>query len=153
LLCDEPTEGMDPAARLAFWKQLRRRGPGEAARTVVFSTHHLREAERAADRVLLLQGGRVVLCDVPDRLRRRFGSRRLRFRVARGFDLRPVVEALGVPLAGPDAEGWVEAWGQDSDQALVQLLGWRPAVEGVLVEPGSLDDVFLAVTGRQEEQA
>lgn len=153
LVCDEPTEGMDPAARQAFWVELRRLGTGQRGPTVVFSTHDLQEADRSADRVLLLRGGRVVLCDTPERIKRRFGSRRLRFRIAGDFDPRLVADALGVPLEGPDAEGWVEAWVEDSDQALVRLLAWRPAVADVSVETGSLDDVFFTVMGEREGQA
>ncbi|MFF3254483.1 ATP-binding cassette domain-containing protein [Actinacidiphila glaucinigra] len=58
LILDEPTTGMDVSARQAFWEAMR--GQVKQGRTVLFATHYLEEADAVADRVLVLQGGRLV---------------------------------------------------------------------------------------------
>jgi ABC-2 type transport system ATP-binding protein len=68
LVLDEPTTGLDPAARSAVWAAIRRR-QAERDTTVVLVTHNVREAESLLDRVAVLDAGRVIACDTPGRLK------------------------------------------------------------------------------------
>jgi len=70
LVLDEPTTGLDPAARRAVWAAIERRRAEQAA-TVVLVTHNVLEAETVLDRVAVMDRGRVIACDTPGRLKAR----------------------------------------------------------------------------------
>lgn len=72
LVLDEPTAGMDPAARQGFWTAVRRRAA--TGRTVLFATHYLAEADEFADRIVVLAEGRVVADGSGEQIRRTAGS-------------------------------------------------------------------------------
>ncbi|WP_430786476.1 ABC transporter ATP-binding protein [Actinoplanes sp. G11-F43] len=72
LVLDEPTTGMDVTARATFWDTVRELAADR--RTVLFSTHQLPEAQRYADRIVLLAAGRVVADDSPERIVEASGS-------------------------------------------------------------------------------
>ena len=125
---DEPTAGMDPAARRTTWEllqELRRDGV-----TVVLTTHYLEEAERLADHVHIIDRGRLVASGTPEDLTR--GS---------SATVRLVVDRA----LGPDAEAAlrtsVRSW---SDEHGVGL-------ESISFASRTLEDVFLELTGRETD--
>ncbi|MFE0889034.1 ABC transporter ATP-binding protein [Streptomyces rochei] len=141
LVLDEPTAALDVEARHAFWQSMgayARRGS-----TVLFSTHHLEEAEAHADRILVVDRGRIVADGTGAQLRRAAGGGRvsvdLAGRPAAGLDLLPGVRAL--EIRGDRAHLRTE----DSD-ATVLALAELGAIRGLEVAPASLDDAFLALT-------
>ena len=69
LFLDEPTTGLDPEARAAMWAEIRRLS-GEEALTVVLTTHYMEEADRLADDLLIVNGGRAVVQGTPEELKR-----------------------------------------------------------------------------------
>ena len=73
LVLDEPTTGLDPAARRAVWAALERRR-AERAASIVLVTHNVLEAETVLDRVAVLAAGRVIACDTPGRLKATLGD-------------------------------------------------------------------------------
>ncbi|HEU0257332.1 MAG TPA: ABC transporter, partial [Microbacteriaceae bacterium] len=68
LFLDEPTTGLDPEARAAMWAQIRRLRAHDAL-TVVLTTHYMEEADRLADRLLLVDRGRAVTQGTPEELK------------------------------------------------------------------------------------
>ncbi|GID90891.1 ABC transporter ATP-binding protein [Amorphoplanes digitatis] len=68
LILDEPTSGLDPQSRLHTWQVLRERS--RRGTTILFSTHYLEEAEELADRVAIMDAGRLALCATVDEVRR-----------------------------------------------------------------------------------
>ncbi|CAM5639040.1 ABC transporter ATP-binding protein OS=Streptomyces tendae OX=1932 GN=GUR47_10940 PE=4 SV=1 [Streptomyces tendae] len=141
LVLDEPTAALDVEARHAFWESMRacaRRGS-----TVLFSTHYLEEADAYADRILVVDLGRVVADGTGDELRRAAGGSRV------------VVDLAGLPAGDPTllpGVRSVEIRGdrallrtEDSDATVTALAGLG-AVRGLEVAPASLDDAFLALT-------
>ena len=74
---DEPTAAMDVAARRSFWKMIRQFG--QEGRTVLFATHHLHEADQIADRVVVINHGRVVADGPGATLKAAVATRRVRF--------------------------------------------------------------------------
>lgn len=154
LLLDEPSTGLDPAAREGLRVTLER-VRRESGVTVVMTTHLLEEAERC-DRVAILHRGRLVACETPAELRGRLGtdvavvsgpepeSLAARVREMFGWPLSIRGEHLRVEVpAGGDAAG-----------RLVSALG--AAADTVTVGRPTLEDVFLDLTGeplRGEEEA
>ena len=146
---DELTTGLDPHARRDTWElieQVRERGV-----TVVLVTHFMEEAERLADRVALLDGGRLVAIDSPAGLVSRIDTeQRLRFRPSGPLEdqlLTDLPEVREVTRRG----SWVFVTGTgDLLQAVTAVLARNHIVAAELrTEQASLDDAFVALTGRR----
>ncbi|MGK9458928.1 ABC transporter ATP-binding protein [Streptomyces sp. G6] len=141
LVLDEPTAALDVEARHTFWESMRtyaRRGS-----TVLFSTHYLEEAEAHADRILVVDRGRIVADGTGEELRRSAGGSRVSFdlngRPAADLTLLPGVRAL-------DVRGDRAHLRTDDSDATVIALAELGAIRGLEVAPASLDDAFLALT-------
>ncbi|MFE8943635.1 ATP-binding cassette domain-containing protein [Streptomyces sp. NPDC007856] len=141
LVLDEPTAALDVEARHAFWESMRtyaRRG-----HTVLFSTHYLQEADAYADRIVVIDRGRIIADGTGEELRRTAGGNLVRVDLA-GRD----PESLGL-LPGVRS---VEVHGErarlrtDDSDATVIALAELGAIRNLEVSPASLDDAFLAIT-------
>ncbi|MGA4879113.1 ABC transporter ATP-binding protein [Streptomyces lydicamycinicus] len=144
LVLDEPTAALDVEARRAFWRSMRayaRRG-----HTVLFSTHYLEEADEHADRIVVIDRGRVVADGSGDAIKRRAGSSQVSFDLA---------GAATGPLSGLPGVSAVEVRGDrarlrtaDSDATVLALAGLG-LIRGLQVTPASLEDAFLALTAAE----
>jgi ABC-2 type transport system ATP-binding protein len=144
LFLDEATLGLDVDARRMFWGQIR--GLADAGRTVFFTTHYMEEAE-VADRIALIDSGRIVALGTPSELKARVGGGVVTLRTdddakARGW----LLEDGFAPEAGGQAITLVHA---DPAAVLPDLLRRLPVrVLRAEVHAPSLEDVFLKLTGR-----
>jgi ABC-2 type transport system ATP-binding protein len=153
LFLDEPTTGLDPVSRRTIWEeveQLNREGT-----TVFLTTQYLEEADHLADRVGIIDEGRIVAEDTPARLKAQIGHPHLEIKLGDGVTERAegVVERFGRPLPSRDGTVFVElARGAAAVAPVVRALDEAGlTVESLdLVEP-TLDDVFLAKTGHHLE--
>ncbi|MDO0927951.1 ABC transporter ATP-binding protein [Streptomyces sp. TG1A-8] len=146
LVLDEPTAALDVTARHAFWESMRayaRRG-----HTVLFSTHYLQEADAHADRILVIDRGRIVADGTGEDLRRAAGGSLVSVRPA-GRDPQELALLPGVRSVEV-REGRVRLRSDDSD-ATVMALARLDAVRDLEVAPASLDDAFLALTSADRE--
>ena len=163
LFLDEPTTGLDPRSRLAMWEIIGELVSGGT--TLLLTTQYLDEADRLADRIAVVDTGRVIAEGTADDLKARVGGERLEIIVTEGADLDSAARVLqlhakggaggtgGVSVdadrrhASATVEGGAKllaAVVRDLDRAGVQLddLGLRRP---------TLDDVFLALTGHAAE--
>ena len=147
VLLDEPTTGLDPQARHLVWERLFRLK--QQGVTLVLTTHYMDEAEQLCDRLVVMDGGRIVAEGSPRALIERYSTREvveLRFtgddQAAYGDKLAGLGERLEVL---PDR---ILLYVTDGDDAAaeVQRRALHPA--SVLVRRSSLEDVFLHLTGR-----
>ncbi len=149
---DEPTAGMDPQARRVTWELVRRlRSDGVS---VVLTTHFLDEAEQLADRVVVIDDGRVVAAGTPAELTRGGAGGQIRFRAEAGLPLDLLLTDLPEGTRAEETEpGHYLVSGEVTPQLLATLTAWcaRRGVlaENLSVERRSLEDVFLEVTGRK----
>lgn len=141
IVLDEPTAALDVEARRAFWDSMRsyaRRG-----HTVLFSTHYLEEADAHADRILVIDHGRLVADGTGEQLKRSVGGNLVSFDLAgrgtEGLTLLPGV--VSVEVRGDRAR-----LGTDDSDATVLALAELGAIRGLEVVPASLDDAFMALT-------
>ena len=149
---DEPTAGLDPQARHATWQVVRElRSDGV---TVVLTTHHMEEAERLADTVVVVDSGRPVATGSPAELTRGGAEGQLRFGAEPGLDVRALAAALpaGVTVSEPQPGSYLVA-GRVDPPLLAAVTAWC-AAQGVLAEDlrvqrRSLEEVFLELTGRE----
>jgi ABC-2 type transport system ATP-binding protein len=149
---DEPTAGMDPQARRGTWELIRQlRADGLS---VVLTTHFLDEAEQLADRVVVIDSGRLVASGTPAELTRSGAEGQIRFRAPHGLRLASLVDALPVGTqALEESPGRYLVTGAVNPDLLAALTAWcaRQDVlaEELAVERRSLEDVFLDLTGRE----
>jgi ABC-2 type transport system ATP-binding protein len=147
---DELTTGLDPQARRSMWdlvRQIRDRGC-----TVFLTTHYMEEAERLCDRVLIMDGGRIVALDTPEALIRTLGvEKRLAFTISedsRVPSLTDLPQVQRVEQSGErmivygHGERFVGSVIDAMEAAGVQYLDLR-------TEQPDLEDVFIALTGRE----
>jgi ABC-2 type transport system ATP-binding protein len=146
---DEPTTGLDPRSRRAMWEIVRDLVADGV--TILLTTQYLDEADQLADRIGVLDGGRLVAEGTSAELKRLVpgGSVRLQFDGA--ATLESAARTLGVPVADPAALA-LDVPGDGSLAQLRALLARLDdaaiEVAGLTVHTPDLDDVFLALTGR-----
>jgi ABC-2 type transport system ATP-binding protein len=146
LLLDEPSTGLDPAARLEFWSTLLALQQ-EQAMTLIVATHLLDEADRCT-RVALLDEGRLVALDSPDVLKARIGGPVLDVEAGDPDALLPRLAGLGLRARKIGHALRIEgAAGFETAQRIQQAFP-REVLAVRLGQP-TLEDVFLALTGRR----
>ena len=147
---DEPTTGMDPAARRALWDVVL--GIRDAGHTVLLTTHYLEEAEVLCDRVAIMDHGRILEeGTVEELVSRRFKERAVRFDAIDGLGDERLAKLPGVSSVKRE-NGEVLVYTRDVATtiggvlAAAEELGVEPANLGV--RRPTLEDVFLDLTGR-----
>ena len=151
---DEPTAGLDPDARHDLWEIVREVRASGA--TVVLTTHYMEEAQALCDHVAFMNAGQMVAVDTPQGLIRRLNAPyRITLTTAQPLDdagVRAIPGALEV-MQERTADGCVVRVRAQSAPAVTTALTNLATQGGVevidlAVQPGTLEDVFLAVTGR-----
>ncbi|MDG9677031.1 ABC transporter ATP-binding protein [Micromonospora sp. DH14] len=147
VLLDEPTTGLDPQARHLVWERLFRLK--QQGVTLVLTTHYMDEAEQLCDRLVVMDGGRIVAEGSPRALIEQHSTREvveLRFAAESQEPFAGKLDGLGERVEVlPDR---VLLYVPDGDTAVAEVaaLGLQPA--NVLVRRSGLEDVFLHLTGR-----
>jgi ABC-2 type transport system ATP-binding protein len=151
LFLDEPTTGLDPASRAAMWNVIRELLAG--GNTVLLTTQYLDEADQLADRIAVIDHGRVIAEGTPAELKRQVGNQRLEIRLSRPTP--SAVDALATLASTPPALGADQrtlSLAVDDARGLASRVVERLAATGidvdeVAVHQPSLDDVFFHLTG------
>jgi ABC-2 type transport system ATP-binding protein len=152
-ILDELTTGLDPEARRAAWSLIEEiRDDGV---TIVLVTHFMEEAERLADRVALVDGGRIVAIDTPERLVSTTApDQTIRFRPSRPFDASLLTGLPGVTSVREQGSRTVVTGTGDVLQAVTGVLArHRIVAEDLRIEQANLDDAYVALTGRLHADA
>ncbi|QII08010.1 daunorubicin resistance protein DrrA family ABC transporter ATP-binding protein [Rhodococcoides fascians A25f] len=149
IFLDEPTTGLDPRSRRTMWDIVR--SLVADGTTVLLTTQYLDEADELADRIAVLDGGRIVADGTPDELKRRMPGGHIRLRFADILTLDDATRAFGDAVV--DAEGLALSVPTDGSVRTLQAVLSRLDAAGVAADDLSihtpdLDDVFMALTGR-----
>jgi ABC-2 type transport system ATP-binding protein len=149
IFLDEPTTGLDPVSRRQMWDGIRDLAAGGV--TIVLTTQYLEEADELADRIAVLDHGRIVAEGTSDELKRRIPGGHVCLQLADP----PALRAAAALFDGatPDEERLVLRVPENGDVAslrglLEQLDDARIAVDELSISRPDLDDVFFAVTGQ-----
>ncbi|MFD6164812.1 ATP-binding cassette domain-containing protein [Oerskovia sp. NPDC060287] len=152
IFLDEPTTGLDPRTRAQMWDTIRELVA--TGSTVVLTTQYLDEADQLADRIAVIDRGRVVAEGTADELKDAVGNQSLQLGLVAAADLgsaldiveatfgvaattSPEARRITVPVTGPD----------EVTDLLVRLREARIAVDSISMDKPSLDEVFLTLTG------
>lgn len=145
---DEPTAGVDPAGRISIRQVVRDLADGGAC--VVLTTHELEEAQHLADKVVIVDQGRVIAEGTPAELMSSVGGGTIRFGAPPHLDVASLSAALGAAVA-EDSPGEYTAATAPTPQAVATLTAWLAQRSLPLADlragRGSLEDVFLQLTG------
>ncbi|RJF72606.1 ABC transporter ATP-binding protein [Deinococcus cavernae] len=142
LLIDEPTTGMDAGSRLAFWDAMQvLRASG---RTILLTTHYLEEAQRSADRVVVMNAGQVLADGTPEQLRAQVGGARVQFKS--DLVLAELQRLPGVEQAEVDAHGRADLRTRTPESLLGELYRRQSPFTELEVSRASLEDAFLTLT-------
>jgi lipooligosaccharide transport system ATP-binding protein len=151
LLLDEPTTGLDPQARHMLWERLYRLKQNGV--TLVLTTHYMDEAEQLCDRLVIMDGGRIVAEGSPSELVATHATREvveLRFaRASEQDDALARVRAMASRVE-PVADRLL-VYTDDGDRTAAAVINDGVGAASVLVRRASLEDVFLILTGRTLE--
>jgi oleandomycin transport system ATP-binding protein len=156
LFLDEPTTGLDPAARLDMWDLVRLLVADGV--TVLLTTQYLDEADELADDLVVIDHGKVIATGSPDHLKSQVGAQSLVVRPAQAEHLEMVMSVVReLTKVEPEAQG-ARVMAAVSDPALVPAVVRRLDDEGVILDEltlrgASLDEVFLTLTGHRVEES
>jgi ABC-2 type transport system ATP-binding protein len=158
LFLDEPTTGLDPEARVQLWAEIARLASTDRI-TVLLTTHYLDEADHLADRVAIIDRGRLVAEGTPDELKSELNGDRVVFELLEPTDGPAASQCLaGVPgLTEISVDGRLVRARTDHGAAVITTALERLEAAGVEVGSAtlsrpSLDDVYLRHAGRAFEE-
>jgi lipooligosaccharide transport system ATP-binding protein len=151
MLLDEPTTGLDPQARHMLWERLYRLK--QEGVTLVLTTHYMDEAEQLCDRLVIMDGGRIVAEGPPRQLIADHATREVvELRFGRAVQLRDSLDR--VQAIAPRVEAVADrllVYTDTGDHTAGLLAEQGVEAASVLVRRASLEDVFLILTGRSLE--
>jgi len=160
IFLDEPTTGLDPRSRLALWdmiKQLAKSGT-----TILLTTQYMEEADQLADRIVVIDGGKVIAEGTADSLKGEIGSDRLEIVLGRSANFEKAKALITDKSLQADPERRVLSVASKGGvkklkEVLQQLENAKIDVESVSLHRPTLDDVFLTLTGhaatKEEDEA
>src|SRR6185295_3757173 len=147
MFLDEPTVGLDVESRRVLWSVIEEKA--EQGRSVLLTTHYLEEADALADRIVLIDRGRVIAEGTPAEIKARAANRKVRCRTA--LPLETIASMSGVQGVRRDGE-LIELFAADVERVIRELLVRDPGLSALEVRGADLEEAFLALTGAEEKE-
>jgi ABC-2 type transport system ATP-binding protein len=154
IFLDEPTTGLDPRSRIAMWDIIKRLMANGT--TILLTTQYLEEADQLADRIIVIDGGKVIAEGTAKELKGMVGKDRLELTFANEKASLAAREALGGDVASYDEKEHavtiaINDTNEDVKRTLDILSRKKVTIVSMAVHKPTLDDVFLSLTGKQKK--
>jgi ABC-2 type transport system ATP-binding protein len=143
---DEPTVGMDIETRRALWEQVR--ALSAQGKTVLLTTHYLEEADALANRIVVLNQGKIVAEGTPAQIKAEVSGRKIR--CVTQLDTRFLMQLPGVSSVETDRDATVVLTSH-AEQAIREMLALDPTLRNLEISSAGLEDAFLALTKRTDK--
>ena len=148
LILDEPTVGLDVEARRGLWTQIR--AFVEHGKSVLLTTHYLEEADALADRVVVIDRGRIIAQGSPAEIKSHALGKRIRVRTRLALD---EIRALPFVTSATNGGGTIEITTASSDEVLRTLLARDASLADIEITSAGLEEAFLAMTSGAQAPA
>lgn len=153
IFLDEPTTGLDPRSRIAMWEiinNLKAKGT-----TILLTTQYLEEADQLADRIIVIDGGKVIADGTAKELKGKVGKDRLELTFKDAKSLQAAAKVLDNRVADTNNKDFslsvvMQDINVDTKEALTLLSDAQIDIAAMTVHKPTLDDVFLSLTGKQK---
>lgn len=155
IFLDEPTTGLDPRSRLAMWdiiNNLKQQGA-----TILLTTQYLEEADQLADRIVVIDGGKVIAEGTAKELKKKIGDDRLELTFATKKIYESAKAELQKSISSSDDEDRtvslpIKDTNKDVQKTLATLDKAKLAIDSMAIYKPTLDDVFLSLTGKTKKK-
>lgn len=155
IFLDEPTTGLDPRSRLAMWdiiNNLKQQGA-----TILLTTQYLEEADQLADRIVVIDGGKVIAEGTAKELKQKIGDDRLELTFATKKIYESAKTQLKKSISTSDDEDLtislpIKDTNKDVQKTLAALDKAKLAIDSMAIHKPTLDDVFLSLTGKTKKK-
>jgi ABC-2 type transport system ATP-binding protein len=156
IFLDEPTTGLDPRSRLAMWDIIK--GLMAKGTTILLTTQYLEEADQLADRIVVIDGGKVIAEGTATELKSKVGKDRLELLFKDAKTLAQATQALGKAIIDTNDKEFsatmvIDDTNKDVKAVLDTLAKQKIILQSLAVHKPTLDDVFLSLTGKQKQVA
>ncbi len=153
IFLDEPTTGLDPRSRLAMWAIIK--NLLAAGTSILLTTQYLEEADQLADRIIVIDGGKVIAEGTASELKSKVGKDRLELTFKDAATLAAAVKVLGKNVIDTEEKEFsatviIKDTNTDVRQTLDMLARAKIAVSAMTIHKPTLDDAFLSLTGKQK---
>lgn len=154
IFLDEPTTGLDPRSRIAMWDIINRLKKDGA--TILLTTQYLEEADQLADKIIVIDGGKVIAEGTAKELKAKVGHDRLELVFSTSKSYKEAVSVLGASVQETDADEksvtiLLKDTNADVRKVLDTLQKKSLKFESMAVHKPTLDDVFLSLTGKTKQ--
>lgn len=155
IFLDEPTTGLDPRSRIAMWDSIRKLMTHGT--TILLTTQYLEEADQLADRIIVIDDGRVIAEGTATELKSKVGKDRLEITFKNAKSVTKAHEVLGSKATSTDSDHEhtvsvvINDTNKDVKKILETLSESGVVIESLAVHKPTLDDVFLSLTGKQKQ--
>ncbi len=154
IFLDEPTTGLDPRSRIAMWDIIKRLMANGT--TILLTTQYLEEADQLADRIVVIDGGKVIAEGTANELKSRVGNDRLELAFKDDKTCAQASKALGDTVVFTDEKEHslavvIKNTNTDVKRTLDTLAKQDITIQSMTIHKPTLDDVFLSLTGKQKQ--
>jgi ABC-2 type transport system ATP-binding protein len=154
IFLDEPTTGLDPRSRIAMWDIIKRLM--EQGTTILLTTQYLEEADQLADRIVVIDGGKVIAEGTANELKGKVGNDRLELTFKDAKTLTEATDALGKAVIDSNEKDRtltvvIKDTNRDVKDTLELLAKKNLVIKSMAIHKPTLDDVFLSLTGKQKQ--
>nr|AIA15370.1 daunorubicin resistance ABC transporter, ATP-binding protein [uncultured bacterium] len=153
IFLDEPTTGLDPRSRLAMWGIIK--NLLAAGTSILLTTQYLEEADQLADRIVVIDDGKVIAEGTASELKSKVGKDRLELTFKDSRTLANAVKALGKKVIDADEKEFsatviIKDTNADVRETLDVLAREKISIHAMTIHKPTLDDAFLSLTGKQK---